>query len=48
MEGCVEMMLKSMSTYTVCQYYDVASMYNQDHLAAACKRWLELNLVPQV
>ncbi|XP_067656682.1 BTB/POZ domain-containing protein 16-like isoform X2 [Haliotis asinina] len=46
--GCCDIMLKSISSKTVCTYHHTASQYNQDHVVGACERWLELNLIPQL
>ncbi|XP_041368498.1 BTB/POZ domain-containing protein 16-like [Gigantopelta aegis] len=47
-EWCVKNMLLSISTSTVCKYHLAASKYKQEGIVAACERWLELNLIPQL
>ncbi|XP_070212447.1 BTB/POZ domain-containing protein 16-like isoform X2 [Littorina saxatilis] len=48
MEGCGNIMLKSINYRTVCRYYLAASKYHQEHVVLACERWLELNIIPQL
>lgn len=48
MDGCGNIMLKSINYLTVCRYHLAASKYEQDHVVLACERWLELNLIPQL
>ena len=45
---CADIMSKTMSPAIVSQYYKVAVKCKQDRVTASCKRWLELNLIPQV
>lgn len=47
-EGCGEIMLKSINCATVCCYHQAASKYHQEQVVVACERWLELNLIPQL
>ncbi|KAK7498435.1 hypothetical protein BaRGS_00010389 [Batillaria attramentaria] len=47
-EGCGNIMLKSINYHTVCRYHLAASKHQQEHVVLACERWLELNLIPQL
>ncbi|XP_046368087.2 BTB/POZ domain-containing protein 16-like isoform X2 [Haliotis rufescens] len=47
-DGCCDIMLKSISSKTACTYHHTASHYHQDHVVVACERWLELNLIPKL
>lgn len=46
--GCMHIMLNSISSATVCTYHEAANKYQQDKVRAACERWLEQNLVPEL
>lgn len=48
MEGCGNIMLRSVNYHTVCRYHLAASKHHQEHVVLACERWLELNLIPQL
>ncbi|OWF40204.1 BTB/POZ domain-containing protein 16-like isoform X4 [Mizuhopecten yessoensis] len=48
MDGCAQLMLKTISYRTVCQFHKAASKYQQEHVLLACERWMELNLIPQL
>ncbi|XP_076460302.1 BTB/POZ domain-containing protein 16-like isoform X2 [Babylonia areolata] len=47
-QGCAEIMLKSISCRTVCRYHLAASKYQQENVVLACERWLDLNLIPKL
>ncbi|KAK6482190.1 BTB/POZ domain-containing protein 16 isoform X1 [Huso huso] len=47
-QGCISLMMSSISTSTVCQFHYMACKYREEALLTACERWLELNLVPQL
>uniref|UniRef100_H3AW05 BTB/POZ domain-containing protein 16 n=2 Tax=Latimeria chalumnae TaxID=7897 RepID=H3AW05_LATCH len=46
-QKCITLMIKSISSPTVCKFYCAGCEYKVESLVKACERWLELNLIPQ-
>ncbi|XP_033633108.1 BTB/POZ domain-containing protein 16-like [Asterias rubens] len=45
---CADIMLRNLSSMTVCKYHQAGLKYKVGQVVNACERWLELNLIPHL